>query len=635
MQQNCFRSFLFLTVLLVDLGLSSRTWAKAEIEFSEESKIHQDLLQVALGKSPADLIVHNANILNVFTEQWQPGQDIVIKSKHIAWVGPQGTWTGKCDKIMDAAGAQVVPGFGESHKHLESTNLTPEYEGALVIPFGTTWTTEGSHEFSNVNGVHNIEYWLLPRAKGSVLKIFPALGSATPPSGYESGNGYYGYNEIKDFIDKNRWVGGLDEVMDWTALKDPKDPGYQRLWEDIQATWDARGVVEGHGSGLFKMDEINGFAAAGLASDHEVKQTEEAWLKLEHGVFLELKQNNITTIVPYFVQQGLKDWTNTSVTTDDRDADSTLKLGAADYNIRLAINAGAPVEAAYCMGSYNIARHWHIEHLVGSIAPGRFADLVFLKGDPKLVQVDKVIADGMLAGEDHKYLLPVPKIDWPSWATDTMHVGRQLTGKDFAIKAPAGKTEVTAAILTLFYFEPEYMTDTLAVKDGEVQRDDSKMITKVALIDRYHNKVDIGKMFWKNVGPLTPNSALSCSIAHDLHNIWSVGSSDDAMALAANTVANMGGGWALVNNGQVVAKVRLEVGGLMSCRPADQVGAELEHLWAEGDKMEWLGAPGIPKRMIAGFLTCTPWHWVLVAPTPKIPSGLVDVTTGRVHDVVW
>ena len=164
----------------------------------------------------------------------------------------------------------------------------------------------------------------------------------------------------------------------------------------------------------------------------------------------------------------------------------------------------------------------------------------------------------------------------------------------------------------------------------------SKMVTKVALIDRYHNKVDIGKMFWKNVGPTTPNSALSCSIAHDLHNIWSVGSSDDAMALAANTVANMGGGWALVNDGKVVATVKLEVGGLMSARPAEQVGGELEHLWAEGDKMEWLNTPpGIPKRMIAGFLTCTPWHWVLVAPTPQIPSGLVDVTTGHTHDVVW
>ena len=240
-----------------------------------------------------------------------------------------------------------------------------------------------------------------------------------------------------------------------------------------------------------------------------------------------------------------------------------------------------------------------------------------------------------MAADDGKYLLPIPKITYPEWATKTIHIGRKLTGKDFVITAPAGKTEVTAAILAPFYFEPNYMTDTLPVKNGEVQRDDSKLITKVALIDRYHDNVDIGKMFWKNVGPKTPKSALCCSVAHDLHNVWVIGNDDAAMALAVNTLADMSGGWVLVNNGNVVAKVRLEIGGLMSARPGGEVGAELEHLWDEGDKMEWFEQPGIPKRMIAGFLTCTPWHWVLVVPTAKNPSGLVDVTSGQTHDVVW
>jgi adenine deaminase len=629
------RSFLLSSLVLFFALASTERTRAAKFEFSEEAKAHQDLVQVALGKSPATLVVHNANILNVFTEQWQPGQDIVIKDKRIAWVGPQGTWPGKCDQTIDAAGANVVPGFGESHKHLESTEVTPEYEGALVIPFGTTWTTEGSHELSNVNGAHNVEFWLTAYAAGSPYKIFPALGAATPPTAYENGNGYYGYNEVKDYIAKNRWVCGLDEVMDWTALHNPDSPGYQRLWECIQATWDTRGLVEGHGNGLLSIDQINAFADAGPSSDHSLSQAEETWEKLEHGLFLDMKPDIIPRAVPYLLQKGLKDWTNTSVTTDDRDAATTLKLGAESYNIKMAIDAGAPLEAAYCMGSYNIARHWHLEHLVGSIAPGRYADLVFLKGDPKLVQAGKVIVDGKLAAEDGKYLLPIPKINYPAWATKTISIARPLTAKDFVIKAPPGKTQVTAAILQPFYYEPDFMTDTLPVKDGEVQRDETKPITKVALIDRYHDTVDIGKMFWKNVGPKTPNSALSCSVAHDLHNVWVIGSSDAAMALAVNTLADMQGGWVLVNNGQVVAKVRLEVGGLMSCRPGQEVGADLEHLWAEGDKMEWIEQPGIPKRMIAGFLTCTPWHWVLVTPNPKIPSGLVDVTTGHIHDVVW
>jgi adenine deaminase len=622
-------------VLSAASTISISVRADEKFEFNEETKARQDLVQVALEKSPASLIVHNATILNVFTQQWDAGQDIVIKGKYIAWVGPQGTWKGQCDNVIDAAGAQVVPGFGESHKHLESTDVTPEYEGALCIPFGTTWTNEGSHEMSNVDGKHNVEFWLMARAKGSPYKVFPFLGSATPPTAYEHGNGYYGYKEVKGYIDSERWVGGLDEVMDWSALHNPDNPGYQRLWEDIQATEDTRGVVEGHGAGLFAMDQINGFADAGLSDDHAMRQAEETWEKLQHGIFLNMTPNIIPQAVPYLIEKGLKDWSYTCVTTDDRDTATTLKLGAENYNIKLAIQFGVPVEAAYGMGTINIARHLHLENLVGSIAPGRYADVVFLKGDPALVQVGKVICDGQLAAEDGKYLLPIPKIKYPSWATDTIHISRDLTAKDFVIKAPPGKTEVTAALLTLLYFEPEYMTDTLPVVNGEVQRDDSKMISKVALIDRYHDNVNIGKMFWKNQGPKTPNSALSCSIAHDLHNVWVIGSSDEAMALAANTVKNMHGGWALVNNGKVVATVTLEVGGLMSCRPADQVAGELEHLWAEGDKMEWLGTPGLPKRMIGGFLTCTPWHWVLMAPSPQAPEGLIDVTTGRTHDVVW
>jgi adenine deaminase len=382
------------------------------------------------------------------------------------------------------------------------------------------------------------------------------------------------------------------------------------------------------------MDEINGFAAAGLSSDHEVKLPEETFQKLEHGIFLEMRVNAIPTVVPYLVQKGIKDWSNTSVTTDDRNAADTLRLGAMNYNIKLAIDGGVPVEAAYAMGSYYTARHWHLEHLVGSIAPGRYADVVLLN-DPKTVSIDSVIADGKLAAEHGKYLLPIPKIDWPKWATQTIDIGRDLTAADFQIQAPAGKSEVDAAILTLFYFEPDFMTAKLPVKDGLVQADPAQSIEKVALVDRYHHNAGVSKMFWKNVGPKEPDSALACSIAHDLHNVWVVGSSDPAMALAVNELAKMQGGWVLVRKGNVVAKVRLEVGGLMSARPAAPVAAEYEHLWAEGDKMEWYGAPGIPKRMIAGFLTCTPWKWVLVAPTKEIPQGLVNVTTGETHPVVW
>src|SRR5579864_1186195 len=259
------------------------------VAFDTETKVRQELVQVALGKAPADLVIHGATVLNVFTLSWEPNQDIIVKGKRVAWVGPAVGWHGKATSSFDASGLSAVPGFGESHKHIESTMLSPEWEAALVVPLGNTWTSEGSHEFSNVNGVHNVEFWETPERRGSPLKIFTALGSATPPSAFEVGGGNYAYHEIAENIHGSLEVQGLDEVMDWPAVSVPSHPGYQRIWEDIQATRDYRGVIDGHGSGLRDLDRINAFDAVGLTSDHETRVAEEAWLKLQAGLFLQLR----------------------------------------------------------------------------------------------------------------------------------------------------------------------------------------------------------------------------------------------------------------------------------------------------------------------------------------------------------
>jgi adenine deaminase len=286
------------------------------------------------------------------------------------------------------------------------------------------------------------------------------------------------------------------------------------------------------------------------------------------------------------------------------------------------------------MGSYYPARHWHLEHLVGSIAPRRYADIVLLN-DPQTVAIDRVFANGVLAARDGKYLLEVPKIDYPDWASDTIQVGRELTAADFLIAAPKGKIEVTAALLAPFYWGKDYMTEILPVNEGTVHPDAERGISKVALVDRYHGKGQVAKMFWKDVGPVDSESALASSNAHVLHNIWVVGNSDAAMALAVNTIAEMGGGWSLVRNGHVVATVRLEIGGLMSQRPVAEVAAELETLYAQADAMQWIGKPGLPRHLDKSFLTCTPWNWVLVAPYEGNPHGFVNVTNGAIHPVVW
>jgi len=405
--------------------------------FNEEALTRQRLVAVALGQAEADLVLSGATMLNVHSLQWKQDWDIVISGQRIAWTGPTGEWKGTARKVVSVQGLWAVPGFGEAHKHIESTMLSPEYEADLVLRYGTTWNIEASHEFSNVNSDRNVEFWTIPRQHGSPFKIFPSLGSATPPTGWEESGGYYGYREVRSLIDQNLWVTGLDEVMDWSAVIKPTNPGYQRLWENIQATLDARGVVEGHGAGLTDAATICAFAAAGMSSDHEMREDQEAWDKLERGLFIEARPTNIH-LLTYLLKQGLQDWSSVCVTTDDRNAETTLRRGAMDHNIRAAIEAGVPPLVAYTLGSFNPARHFRIDHLVGSLAPGRYADVVLLSNVEK-VTIDRVYADGILVSQNYKPLLPVPKIAWPAWATKTVNLGGVIGADHFVIQAQGGR----------------------------------------------------------------------------------------------------------------------------------------------------------------------------------------------------
>jgi len=622
---------LFGTALLI-AGPAARS---AEFKFSAETLLRQNLVQVALGRSQADTVLRGATVLNVVTAEWEKNQDIVIKGERIAWIGKSGAWSGKAKQVIDARNEWAVPGFGESHKHIESTYLTPEYEATLVIPRGNTWTVEDSHEISNVVGNRNVQFWLEAEAKGSPLKIFPSIGSATPPTIFEHGGGYYGYKEMRDFLLADKRVISLGEVMDWPAVSDPKSGGMQRIWEMMQATTDGRGVIEGHGSGLVDPASINAFSAAGLSSDHESKEPDEGLEKLRRGIFLEVRVDTARDLFPHLLKQGLKDWSNLSVTTDDRDVYATLQLGSMDYNIRNAIETGVPTITAYQMGSYNTARHFHIDHLVGSLAPGRYADIVLLS-DPDKVKITRVFANGRLASRGADYLLPVPAIKYPDWIVKTLNIKRTLTAQDFVIKAPVGRKTVNVALMEPFYFQPNFIQETLPVSsDGTVVVDTARGLTKVAVVDRYSGEARISKMFWRNTGPRTPGTALASSQSHDLHNIWVAGNDDAAMALAVNTIHDMQGGWVLVNNGKVMAKVRLEIGGLMTPRPVKEVAAELEALHNAADKLEWIGGPGLPDRLRFAFLTASPWKWQLVAPYPGNPTGFVNVSNGETHAVIW
>jgi adenine deaminase len=612
------------------------------IDAASEVAVRRDLALVALGKRPADTILRIGRLLEVNSRRWLADQEVVIKGRRIAWVGPAGSYAGDAATRVDEPDLAAVPGLGEVHKHIESSHLTPEWEAALVLPRGNTWTCEASHEFSNVDGAHNLEFWLTARRHGSPLKIFPLPGSAVPPTAYEHGGGWFGYDEQKAFLAESLMVAGLDEVMDWPAVWNPDNPSHERLWGMIRATFEHRGVIEGHAAGLRDLPAINAFAAAGLASDHEAWTPAEFLAKLSRGLFMELRVHSMPEVIRALLDEGLVDWSQIAFATDDRSASDTLRLGATDHNVRLAIESGLAPEIAVQCVTINPARHMRLTPWVGSLAPGRFADIVLLS-DIASFRIDKVWADGRQVSAGKDYLPPVPEIRWPAWATDTIRIGRPLTADDFRIAAARGRNAMHAAVIRPFHWTDRFLTFDLPVRDGAVERDADRNITKFAIVDRFSGTAAVSRMFWLGCGPRTPGTALAASLAHDKHNIWCVGSSDEAMAMAVNALAANGGGWALVREGRVVAWVRYEVGGLMSCRSAEALHAEMETLYAEGAKVDWMyeptfhprWLPGFPERLAFATLTCAPWQWNLVAPSERAPLGFVNVQSGETHPVVW
>jgi adenine deaminase len=609
---------------------------------ADDVTIRKDLTLTALAKRPADLLIRVGRLLNVHSRTWAADQEIVVKGRRIAYVGPAGSYRGEVARRVDYPEFSAVPGFGEVHKHIESSHLTPEFEAELVLPRGNTWTCEASHEFANVNGARNTEFWQRARERGVPHKVFIQPGSAVPPSGWETSGGYYGYEEQKDFLARDLSVVSLDEVMDWPAVWNPENPSYERLWGMMQATIEKRGVIEGHGSGLVEPHDASAYAAAGLSSDHEVWTLDEAWEKLNRGVFIEIRPFNYPEVLPGLLERGLSDWSNVAFTTDDRSASETLKLGASDYNVRAAIAHGVPAEIAYQCVTIHPARHMRIDAWVGSITPGRYADIVLLSSVDD-VAIAHVYADGQLVSEGKTYLGQRVALDWPAWARQTMNIGRTLSAEDFAVPAAAGRKTMQAAVLRPFHWNQDFLTFDLPVAGGAVQRDTARKITKFSVIDRYHGKANMASMFWLGCGPADAETALACSVAHDSHNVWAIGSSDAAMALAVNRLSENGGGWVLVHQGKVTGEVVFEIGGLMTARPAQELDADMQRFYRAAEKVDWMYEPSANKNWIAGFpehlifatLTCAPWRWVLVAPHEKAPEGFVNVQTGQTHPIVW
>jgi adenine deaminase len=638
----------------VDPGSATATPPVKSVETIER----QLAVQTALGNTQPTLVLRGATVLNAFTGRWNAYQDVVIAGKRIAYVGPVGSYTGVISPttIVNLTGYFLVASFIESHNHIESVHLDPIGTAAILLPLGTTVNFEAGHELGNVlTAEQNREFWYAAEKADSPFTVYFQPGSAVAPTAYEHTAESNDYDTMMQLYAENIRTAGLDEVMDGPAWQNPKNAGYDRLWGAMAATWDSGRIVSGHLSGMYTPRDINAGAAAGLQNDHTPSLGDEALRKLEAGISLLLTPGNMVKNATYLKEIAkITDWSHVAYTTDDKAVNDILATGTMDAQARQLMAIGLDPADVYRMGSFYPATMWHVEKDFGSIAPGRYADIIVLRGpDVKKVDIYQVYAKGKLWAADGKLVKALPTITYPAWATTGAMKVRELQATDFEIQAPAGQDTVTAAILQQSWKGPlhtDYYTATLKVVNGVVQPDSTQRISQFCIVDRYNDLAQpVACMFWQFVGPKTPDTAVGFTVSHDHHNIQVMGNSPEALALAANQLRLTGGGYVVVSGGKVVDEVVLEVGGLMSTRPPVEVGKDFDDFWKAVAALQWFAIgdekattydqTGLNlKRQIFATLTCTPWYWVLVAPFTEpvnCQSGFVNVQTGECHAVVW
>jgi adenine deaminase len=572
---------------------------------AERQRQRLHLMNVALGRAPADTVIVNGTLLNTVTGELLPGWGVAISGQRIAAVGDVRRTIGSGTTVVDASGLTLVPGFVDAHYHCESSRLSPRQHAAVTLPQGLTAYFEGTHEITNAaGGLPGVEYFV-EAGRALPQKIYPCVSSATPPSPVETTSGHIGYGETMAAFE--RWpveTPGIDEVMDLPRVLDRS----ARLHGVIQATLDARRIVAGHGSP--PLDVLDGWVAAGIASSHSPRIA-EALTMLRKGVHLQLKTERTAEIIAQLLETPVHDWRHVGLAVDDRTAADLLDRGGIDHEVRRAIALGVPAVTAYQMATLNNAAHWQVSHLHGMLAPGRYAD-VLLVSDLKRVTVDRVFASGRLVAERGRLTVALEAPPLDAGFRRSVRLARELRAADFVVSAPPGRTEVQAYVLPPRYFSRDLgpITRTLPVKEGRVERDLPRGITKLAVVERYGRGMSIGVSFWE-LG--FRQGAIAWTVNHDHHNLAVLGATDEEMAVAANRCAAIEGGFVIVSGGQVVAELALPIGGLMS---DDDPVAVADAIRTLDRAARELGPSAVLEdhptdRLTFMNLTCDPWKYSL------------------------
>ncbi len=536
------------------------------------SSVLKKRIEVASKKRPADFVVKEGEILNVFTGEFMKG-DLAIVDGMIAGIG---SYDGH--ETLDAKGKIIVPGFIDGHVHIESSMLTPREFAKVVLPHGVTAVVTDPHEIGNVAGTDGIQY-MLDDAKQLPMDIFVMLPSCVPTTPYETNGARLEAEQLQPFL-SNPEVLGLAEVMDFPSVA----AGNEIMLDKITMTYDYGSIIDGHAAGL-KREDLNIYMSAGIRTDHECINSQEAKDRLDLGMYVMIREGtvakNLDALLPVVTPKNSR---RCLFVTDDKLIDDLVEEGSVDHVVRLAIQKGLDPVTAIQMVTLNTAECFGLRHL-GAIAPGYQADFLLLD-DLETISIDQVYKKG-------KCIVNQGNITETVAFAATEAVGRdvhfninakEVTAEELRLPLASDACHVIGVIPNSLV--TEHLKETVQVENGFFVPSIEKDQLLLAVVERHQATGNIGLAIVK--GFQIKKGAMATTVAHDSHNIVAVGASEEEMLVAIKQVIQTNGGLAVVDGKEVLASLSLPVAGLMSDEPYQAVHQSLNQL---NEAVRKIGAP--------------------------------------------
>lgn len=550
----------------------------------------QRIIAVAAGREKADLVLKNAKYLNVFSNEFLSG-DIAVANGLIAGVGK---YDGKTE--IDVSGKFVLPGFIDAHIHLESSMVTPAEFAKAVVAHGTTTVITDPHEITNVMGIDGVEY-MIQASQNLPIDVHFMMPSCVPATEIDESGAELDCKDIDLYLD-NKKVLGLAEMMNYVGVIN----GDKNVLSKIVTSQAHHKKIDGHAPELSGND-LNAYIAAGVYSDHECSTFENALEKLRKGQFIMIREgtaaHNLKALMPLLTQQY---YSRCMFATDDKHPSDLLYGGHIDYIVKQALKNGADPIVALKTATHHAARYFLLNNK-GAIASGYLADIVVVDNLEDF-NVETVFKRGKLVfdGEVKDFSAPTVDEKLAEKCFDTFHLD-SVTPSSFKVDGKLGLIGLVGG---------ELLTRNLGTADKiNVEND----ILKIACIERHKGTNHIGVGYVK--GYSLKSGAVATSVAHDSHNIITVGCNDDDIAVAVNAIKDSKGGIAVVENGKIKALLELPIAGLMSDDPLTTVNEKLEN--AKSSAYELGADKSIDPFMTLSFLSL-----------PVIPS--LRITTKGVFD---